>query len=275
MSALPTISIVTCSYQQGRFIDATLRSVLDQGYPALEYLVIDGGSTDESVAVIQRHAHRLAHWVSEPDRGQTDALAKGFARSSGEILGWLCSDDLLLPGALQAVGRYFADHPGVDCVFGDALWIDAQGRPLRPKKEMGWSRTVFLFDHNYLAQPSVFWRRSLFERVGGLDRQWNLAMDADLWLRFARVSRPHHLPQYLSCMRFYPEQKTRALKPAGRREDEALRRREAPRLAGLPRLPVRAAAKVLRVGLKALHGGYTARVPHDALPWLDALAIRG
>ena len=275
MNELPGISIVTCSYQQGRFIDATLRSVLDQRYPGLEYIVIDGGSKDESVEVIRRHESQLAYWVSEPDAGQTDALTKGFARSTREIMGWLCSDDLLLPGALDAVGRYFADHPEVDCVFGDALWIDAAGALLRPKKEMPWSRLVFLFDHNYLAQPSVFWRRRLFDEAGGLQRQWNLAMDADLWLRFARVSRPVHLSQYLSCMRYYPEQKTRAMKPAGRQEDEALRQREAPALAGLPRPLIRALARGTRFVMKAGSGGYNARAPAACKPWLDALAIRG
>ncbi len=273
MGALPRISLVTCSYQQGRFLGATMRSVLDQRFAGLEYIVVDGASTDGSAELIAEHADRLAWWVSERDRGQTDALIKGFARSTGDIQGWLCSDDLLLPGALDTVADFFARHPEVDWIYGDALWIDAQGLPLRAKKEMGWSRTVFLFDHNYLAQPSVFWRRSLYERVGGLQRDWNLAMDADLWLRFARVSRPQHVAQYLSCMRYYPEQKTRALKPAGRKEDEALRRREAPTLAALPRWPLRAAARGLRWGLKATSGGYTASVPAACKPWLQALEI--
>ena len=271
--ALPKISIVTCSYQQGRFIGATLRSVLEQQYPALEYIVVDGASSDGSAETIRSHASQLAYWVSEPDKGQTDALIKGFARCSGEVQGWLCSDDLLLPGALDAVGRFFEAHPEVDWVYGDALWIDAAGAPLRAKREMPWNRTVFLFDHNYLAQPSVFWRRSLFDKAGGLQTDWNLAMDADLWLRFARISRPQHLRQYLSCMRYYPEQKTRALKPAGRREDERLRVREAPRLAALPRWPLRALARSVRVGSKALAGGYGAPVPADVRPWLRALEI--
>jgi glycosyltransferase involved in cell wall biosynthesis len=188
MKVLPKISVVTCSYQQGRFIDSTLRSVLEQNYPALEYIVIDGGSSDGSVQAIRHHEAQLAYWISEPDKGQTHALTKGFQRATGDVLGWLCSDDLLLPGALESVGRFFAQHPEVEWVFGDALWIDAQGKALRAKKEMQWSSAVFLFDHNYLAQPSVFWRRGLFERAGGLDDRWNLAMDADLWLRFARAS---------------------------------------------------------------------------------------
>jgi glycosyltransferase involved in cell wall biosynthesis len=273
VQGLPSISLVTCSYQQGRFIESTLKSVLEQDYPALEYIVIDGGSSDQSVDVIQRYGHRLAHWVSEPDAGQTDALAKGFAQSRGDIMGWLCSDDLLLPGALDTVGRYFQQHPDVEWVYGDAIWIDASGAPIRTKREMPWSRTVFLFDHNYLAQPSVFWRRRLFEQAGGLNRSMNLAMDSDLWLRFARLARPQHVASYLSCMRFYPEQKTRALKPAGKLEDDALRRREAPMLSKLPRAPMHLMAKSLRVARKAVHGGYTAQVPGNIAVWLQRMEI--
>ncbi|MDE2000233.1 MAG: glycosyltransferase, partial [Burkholderiales bacterium] len=160
MSSLK-FSIVTCSYQQGRFLDATMRSVLDQGYPNLEYIVIDGGSKDQSVQVIESHSSRLSYWVSEKDRGQTHALSKGFERATGDILGWLCSDDLLLPGALQRVARFFEAYPEVDFVYGNAFWIDAQGQFIRPKKEMPWNKFIFLFDHNYVAQPATFWRRSL------------------------------------------------------------------------------------------------------------------
>jgi glycosyltransferase involved in cell wall biosynthesis len=274
-ATLPTLSLVTCSFQQGAFLGATMRSVFEQHYPALEYIVVDGGSSDGSADLIKEQSARLSWWVSEPDKGQTDALIKGFGRSTGELMGWLCSDDLLLPGALDAVGRFFAAHPAVDWVYGDAVWIDAKGAPLRTKREMRWSRTAFLFDHNYLAQPSVFWRRRLYDAVGGLQPGWNLAMDADLWLRFARHSRPRHLSQYLSCMRYYPQQKTRALKPAGRREDESLRRREAPLMSALPRWPLRAFARSLRIGGKAIAGGYRARVPSELLPWLRELEING
>lgn len=272
-SSLPSLSLVTCSFQQGPFIGSTLKSVLDQQYPGLEYVVVDGGSTDGSVATIESHASKLAYWVSEPDRGQTDALAKGFARSTGEIMGWLCSDDLLLPDALHAVGRWFAENPQADWVYGDAIWISRAGEPIRTKREMGWNRHVFLFDHNYLAQPSVFWRRRLYDAAGGLDRSFNLAMDSDLWLRFARISKPHHIARYLSCMRYYPEQKTRALKPMGMREDELLLRREAPALARLPRAPMHLWARAQRFASKAVSGGYTAPVPTAFAPWLQQLKI--
>ena len=125
--ALPKISIVTCSYQQGRYLDATMRSVLEQRYADVEYIVIDGASTDNSVDIIRRYADRLHYWVSEPDAGQTDALIKGFKHSTGEIQGWLCSDDLLLPGALEQVSRFFAEHPEVDAAYGDSIWIDSAG----------------------------------------------------------------------------------------------------------------------------------------------------
>jgi len=271
----PKISIVTCSYQQGRYLDATLRSVLDQAYPDLEYIVVDGGSTDESAAVIRAHEHELAYWVSEPDRGQTDALIKGFNRAGGEICGWLCSDDLLLPGALQKVAHFFAEHPQVAAVYGDALWIDAAGDYIRPKREMGFNRFVFLFDHNYIAQPSMFWRRDLYERVRGLDRDFNLAMDADLWERFSRHTRIAHLPEYLSCMRYYPEQKTRAMRPQGRLEDARIRGRSA--LARLPgATPVlQRVARLQRVLAKGLAGGYWGGPPAGQLQALRRYRIEG
>ena len=274
MKEKPKISIVTCSFNQARFLESTIRSVLQQEYEALEYLVIDGGSRDGSKEIIERYQSHLDYWVSEPDAGQTDALIKGFARATGDIQGWLCSDDLLLPGALDAVSTFFAEHPEADMVYGDALWIDAVGRALRAKREIPWNPFVFLFDHNYLPQPSVFWRRSVYEQAGGLDRQWNLAMDADLWLRLARRSRPVHLPTYLSCMRFYPEQKTRAMKPEGRIEDERLRAREYPRLSRLPRLPLKAWARAQRWYAKTRVGGYGASVPQELEAWLDSLKIQ-
>jgi hypothetical protein len=271
MSSLPKISLVTCSFQQARFLDATMRSVFDQAYPNLDYIVMDGGSKDGSADIIARHAHRLAYWVSQPDGGQTDALAQGFSRATGDIFGWLCSDDLLLPNALATVARFFAENPAAEAVYGDSLWIDADGRPIRAKRETGFDRFVFLHDHNYIPQPSMFWRRGLYEAVGGLDRSFNLAMDADLWDRFAQVTSIAHISSYLSCMRFYPEQKTRSLKPRGRKEDRLIRMRSSqlahyqvlqPALHGL--------ARMKRLVRKAVSGGYTAPIPKAVLPWLEA-----
>lgn len=266
-------SIVTCSYQQGRFLDATIRSVRDQHYPNLEYIIIDGGSKDQSVSIIESHADALSYWVSEKDRGQTHALAKGFQHATGDILGWLCSDDLLLPGALERVARFFETHPDVDFVYGNALWIDAEGRFIRPKKEMPWHKFIFLYDHNYLSQPATFWRRSLFEKVGGLDETWNLGMDSDLWLRFARHAKPYYLNEYLAGMRDYPEQKTRALQKDGRAEDRKLMEREMPWVARLPTKPLKLVARAARIGVKLLHGGYGAKPPAEYVAALDRYRI--
>lgn len=269
----PKISLVTCSYQQGKFLDATIRSVLDQGYPNLEYLIVDGGSRDESVEVIRQHESSLAWWVSEKDRGQTHALQKGFDKATGEIFGWLCSDDLLLPGALDAIGTFFEQNPDVDFVYGDALWIDAAGHYIRPKKEMGWNKFVFLFDFNFIPQPACFWRRSLHEKAGGLQERWNLNMDSDLWLRFAAHSTPRHVPGYFAGVRFYPEQKTLALRPEGNKEWAELVAREAPWLARLPRKPLTWLAKLTRVVQKGWQGGYTAQPPQALLDKLRTYQI--
>lgn len=275
-SDTPKISIVTCSYQQGRTLDATIRSVLDQDYPALEYFVIDGGSSDQSLDVIRRHGHALTGWVSEPDEGQTHALIKGFARSTGVLQGWLCSDDLLVPGTLRQVGNFFARHPDVDAVYGDALWIDAQGRYLRPKREMRFNRFALMFDHNYIAQPSMFWRASLFRKVGGLDARFDLAMDSDLWERFSRHTRIAHVPAWWSCMRDYPEQKTRSQRAKSLAEAKAIARRSVlGNLAGVQpvRSALHAAARLVRVGAKFAAGGYGARPPQDVLSALERYRI--
>lgn len=221
----PSMSVVTPSYNQARFIEASLRSVLDQHYPRLEYIVIDGGSTDGSVEVIRRHAGRLAYWVSEPDNGQTDALIKGFARATGDILCWLNSDDLLEPGSLGEVAQFFESNPRARVVYGDATCIDVRGGPLKRKQEHAFSRFVWMYDHNYIPQPSTFWRRDLYEEVGGLDPQFDLAMDADLWIRFAQVTPMYHVNRVWSCERIYPEQKNQRLRARSDAEDLLIRRR--------------------------------------------------
>ena len=270
-SRFPLISMVTCSFQQVRYLDHAMRSVLEQDYPRLEYIVIDGGSTDGSDAVIERYDHALAYWISERDSGQTDGLVKGFAQATGEIHGWLCSDDLLLPGALDTVADFFHSNPDVMAAYGDALWIDGEGNFLRAKKEMAFSRFVFLHDHNYVPQPSMFWRSSLYETVGGLDPAFDLAMDADLWERFSARTQIARIPSYLSCMRYYPQQKTRNRRSEGRVEDQAIRARSVHPIAtrGVPGKLLRMAARCMRVAAKAAGGGYTARVPEEHLAWLN------
>lgn len=254
---LPRISVVTPSFNQAKYLEATMRSIHGQGYPNLEHIVMDGGSTDGSVDIIRRWADRLAYWVSESDKGQTDALIKGFERSTGEIQCWLNSDDLFEPGTLREVAEFFSLHPRARFVYGDSIWIDAEGGIIKRKREHRWSRFVWMFDHNFIPQPSSFWRTDLYRDVGGLDAQYQFAMDADLWIRFADVTQPRHVRRFWSRMRFYPEQKNTRLRSATGKEGRAIRLRYLePVSRGHSRLR-RRAARLLRVGLKAIAGGYS------------------
>ncbi|GAP07773.1 glycosyltransferase [Anaerolinea thermolimosa] len=252
----PKISIVTPSFNQERFLEETILSIHRQNYPGLEHIIIDGGSNDESVEIIQKYASRLAYWVSEPDGGQTDALIKGFSKASGEILAWLNSDDLYEPHTLWEVADWFRNHPEDEFIYGDALWIDIQGRPIKPKKEIPFNWFIWLYDYNYIPQPSAFWRRGLYERVGGLDRSFDLAMDADLWARFAEVCFPKHVRRIWSRMRFYPEQKNQRLREKSNEEDRIIRQRYVRRNPPTARCIKRVAAKLLRIGWKLCTGSF-------------------
>ncbi|MFZ0013675.1 MAG: glycosyltransferase family 2 protein [Acidimicrobiia bacterium] len=253
---LPKISVVTPSLNQARFLEETIESIHGQGYPNLEHIVIDGGSEDGTVDILARNDSRIAHWVSEPDAGQTDALAKGFSWATGDILCWLNSDDLFSPTTLREVAEFFAADRDTRFVYGDSQWIDIEGNFIKPKREHRWNRFVWLNDHNYIPQPSTFWTSGLFEEVGGLDTSFDLAMDADLWIRFSEVTRPRHSGRVWSSMRFYAEQKNTRMRERSIQEMQVIRDRYqegSSRLAGSVR---RIGARPLRITLKALEGGY-------------------
>jgi len=250
------ISVITPSFNHAEFLEATLCSVLDQGYPNLEYIVIDGGSTDGTAAILDRYRDRISDVVSEPDNGQTDALIKGFSRSTGDILAWLNSDDLYEPNTLWEVAEYFASHPDASFVYGDANWIDRTGHFLRGKREIPFNRYIWLHNYNYIPQPSTFWRRGLYEEVGGLDSSFDLAMDADLWIRFSNVTRPRHSKRLWSCMREYPEQKNQARRQQSNVEDARIRKRYNMHGTGLRWHMERVLAKTARVVWRATSGCY-------------------
>lgn len=207
----PRVSVVTPSFRQGQFIERTIRSVLDQRYPALEYFIQDGGSKDGTIDVIRRHAHKLAGWESAPDAGQSQAINLGFARTTGEIMAWLNSDDLLLPGAIAAVVDYFNRHPDIDVVYGHRLLIDEDdheiGRWMLPAHDdevLSWA--------DYVPQETLFWRRELWDKVGGrVDESFRFAMDWDLLIRFRDAgARFACLPRFLGAFRIHTQQKTSA-----------------------------------------------------------------
>ncbi len=187
---MPKISIVTPSYNQGPYLERTIRSVLEQGYPELEYIIIDGASTDRSAAIIKQYEASLAWWVSEPDSGQSAAINKGFARATGGLLGWLNSDDYLLPGALATIAGMYLDNPAAGAYVGAGEYVNDKGRVLLRKEpaEVSLESLYDWLEIFHFMQPSCFFTREAWDRAGGLDESVHVAMDVDLWLKIAR----HH-----------------------------------------------------------------------------------
>jgi len=204
---LPSLALITPSYNQGLFIRATIESVLAQAYPDLSYLVMDGGSTDETPRLLAAYGERVA-WQSEKDRGQADAINKGFAAIGGEIMGWLNSDDLLLPGTLAHVGRFFRDHPEVDIIYGHRIIIDEEGREIGRWVLPGHDPAALALT-DYVPQETMFWRAAVWQKIGPLDAGFHYAMDWDFLLRAERAGfRFRRLPRFLGCFRVHGEQKT-------------------------------------------------------------------
>jgi len=198
----PAVSLITPSFNQGRFINATIRSVVEQNHDDVELIVMDGGSTDNTLEILKFWESEIT-WISAPDGGQADALCKGFARARGEIFGWVNSDDTLAPGAIRAAVDFLVDHPDVALVYGDANFIDAGGRRIRRCAH------VEPFDHerllnvsDFIVQPAAFFRRDAFEAVGGIDPALHYAMDYDLWLKIAKRYKVAYLPRILANYRW-------------------------------------------------------------------------
>ena len=229
----PSISIVTPSYNQAAFLERTLRSVLDQNYPNLQYIVQDGGSKDASPTILQKYTSQLAYWESNRDKGQSNALNMGFQRSTGEIMAYLNSDDLLLPGTLNYVANYFEQHPQIDVVYGHRVIIDEHdreiGRWIVPPHEHNQSNEADILSWaDYIPQETMFWRRRIWEKAGGqIDESFQFAMDWDLILRFrAANARFMRLPRFLGAFRVHSTQKSSAqIADLGTREMNRLRER--------------------------------------------------
>lgn len=207
----PKISIVTPSFRQAGFIEKTLKSVLDQNYPNLEYFVQDGGSQDGTIEILNSYDHQLTGWESRPDSGQSQAINLGFTKASGEIMAWLNSDDILLPGSLAYVTNYFNRHPKVDVVYGHRILIDENdqqiGRWMLPQHDdevLSWA--------DYIPQETMFWRRRIWDKAGGqIDESFRFAMDWDLLIRFREAgARFARLPRFLGGFRIHMLQKTSA-----------------------------------------------------------------
>lgn len=205
----PKVTIVTPSFNQGQYLEETIRSVLLQGYPNLEYIVIDGGSTDNSVEIIRKYEPWLSFWISEPDQGQADAINKGFAKSSGEFLGWINSDDYLYPGVIKRVVEIFQADRSVDMIYGDVDrgWSENKlaGRLFGEKIEfIEMLRTVRV----PIPQQGSLWRRSVIDRVGNLDARWQVVLDQEFFTRVAEKCKIRYLPVVMGFFRLHDNSKS-------------------------------------------------------------------
>jgi len=205
--AWPKISLVTPVFNSVGYLEATIRSVLSQQYPTLEYVIVDGGSTDGSVEIIRKYQSQLHAWVSEPDRGMYDAINKGFARSSGELMGWISATDLLHAGSLFVVGGVFRHFPEVEWITGRPTGFNDDGMAVEVLKLRQWSRIPFLAGANrYIQQESTFWRRSLWDRAGGrVDDSRRSASDFELWVRFFRYAKLYPVDALIGGFRSHPD----------------------------------------------------------------------
>lgn len=280
----PLVSIVTPSYNQGRFLEETILSVLEQDYPNIEYLVMDGGSSDGSLDILHRYASRLAYWESQTDRGQAQAINKGLQRARGDILGWLNSDDLLLQGTVSRVVEAFSLHPEVDVIYGRLERVDEHGflvpTPLLPKDHLDFS-LHHVIGECIVNQPGSFWHRRIMEQVGYLDENLRYAMDYDLWIRMALAGgRFMHLPEGVARFRLSNTSKTVTQSAAMAEEqlrilERLLARQDLSERLGLSANQVQLQARKVRsrIALHAFYGYLKLQRWQKAMRWL-ALALR-
>jgi glycosyltransferase involved in cell wall biosynthesis len=202
------VSIVTPSFNQASFLEATILSVLNQDYPNIEYIVVDGGSNDGSVEIIRRYSNRLHWWVSETDHGQTDAINKGFAQANGEILAWINSDDTYESGAVSAAVEFLRSRPDIGLVYGNTNFIDENGSVIGrfPAAQTDYRRMTRGYVH--IPQQSAFFRANLWHKVGPLDPSFYFAMDYDLWVRLARLAPVEYVPSLWANFRLHSSGKT-------------------------------------------------------------------
>ena len=207
----PKITIITVSYNQANYLEKTILSVINQNYPNLEYIVIDGASTDGSVEIIKKYEDRISYWISEKDAGQSEALNKGLRLANGDIVGWLNSDDIYYPNTLKTVARYFSTSPLPEVIAGHAQFIDREGKPIKDTykaEDKTFDELTRFWVSWPLPQPSVFFRRSVIEDIGYINEEMHYAMDLDYFLRMRKTRELQIVDEILSGYRLHEQSKT-------------------------------------------------------------------
>ena len=253
---LPKVSIITPSFNQGHFLEDTIQSVLAQDYPNLEYILVDGGSKDDSLAVIQKYQQHFAWWVSEKDRGHADALNKGFARATGDILAWLNSDDTYLPGAISEAVAFIQEHPAVGMVYADADLMDDESHFIGRFAAKQTSYNQMLRGSVHIPQATTFFRSDLWRKVGPLDLNLFFAFDYDLWVKLAKVSEVRYLPR--TWARFRMHEMGKSVKNDDRCYPDMIKVYEREVGGGISEIKIRAAVRRL----------FYARLPWRLRLWL-------
>lgn len=219
----PRITVITPSFNQAKFIERTILSVLNQGYPNLEYIVIDGGSKDGSVEIIKKYAGHLAYWVSEPDQGQSEAINKGLARASGDWVCWQNSDDIFYPQAFEIVSNVIQSNPGLDAIFGDIFIIDQHDRIIRQQCYVKPTFNALLAEGMVISNQAAFWKTSIHKEIGYLNESLHCCFDFEWFLRLLKGTKHHyHLPKFIGGLRYHDQTKTSLRKNIFHKEFEAI-----------------------------------------------------
>lgn len=213
-----TFSVVIPSYNQGKYLERTIKSILNQNYKKIELIIIDGGSSDNSLEVIKKYESSINYWVSESDEGQADALNKGFSKATGDILCWLNSDDIFLPETISTVNNIFITNSNTHFIYGNIYMINEDDKIIDYHKSIDFHFPTHIYVGGIFQQPSTFWKRELYNIVGGVNKEFRFCMDADLFARMSEKNTPMYTEKFLSCFRVHDESKSTNLQDVRKAE---------------------------------------------------------
>jgi len=225
MDQLPRISIVTPSFNQGKYLEETIKSIIDQNYPNLEYIVMDGGSTDNSLDILKKYQNYLTYWESHPDNGQADAIHRGFTHATGDILCYINSDDYFLPDALWEVARTYINNPSLKWMAGEGIFVNEARKYIKKRKYLPICYETMLYFENCIFQPASFWRRDFYFQTGGIDTKLRFSFDYDLFMKFIVVEKPIIVHREIAAFRVHAESKTSTISDIGLQEHMLIRNR--------------------------------------------------